>query len=153
MPSTSPWMAAVAQSECLLLLSRALHGLLREHCQEDSSEHCGRRQCRLWHLPAQQLLVVYWVPQPFRQLLQDGLQGYHSPAPPELAPAAEAATRALPLCLTSPPGCGEACRVQPGQLSVCAHKKVGVMDGGDGSTSSFSLCRVWVAPLTPEAGE
>lgn len=32
-----PWMAAVAQSECLLLPSRALHSLSREHCQEDSS--------------------------------------------------------------------------------------------------------------------
>lgn len=115
-PNLPPWMATVAQSECLLLPSRALHGLLGQQCQEDSSEHCGRWQCWLQHLAAQKQVVVHWQAQPFRNCCRMAcrgttaplphLQGYHSPAPPEPAPAAEAAARTLLLCLTSPPGCG-----------------------------------------------
>lgn len=84
-------------------------------------------------------VLAVW-PQPFRKLLQDGLRGttasqpplqrYQSLAPSEPAPAAGTAAQAL---LSALPNFTSwlwgTFRIQPGQLSVCAHKKVGMVDG------------------------
>lgn len=152
-PKLSLRMAAVAQSEFLLLLS-----LWRELCQEGSSEHCGRAR----HLPAQQPLV-FW---PYDHSPSDNccrmasrattapfppLQGYHSLASPEPAPAAEAAAQALLLCLTSSPGCGGHSGSNLGSSVSVPTQRWGWWMAGP--ASFFSPCRVRVAPLTPEAGE
>lgn len=72
-----------------------------------TAQHRGRWQCRVRHPPAQQPVVVYWL---YNRSPSDNccrvasrgtpaplphLQGYPSPAPPEPAPAAEAAPQAL----------------------------------------------------------
>lgn len=139
--------AAVAQPACLLPLPRALHGQMLRASKTTTaaltmassrsssrSDSCYRMTYRGKN---------------------------HSTASPEPAPGVEVEAQTLLfcpnsplLCPNSPPGQNGAMGAQaahPGQPDACDHRKLGWWMAL--SSSSFSLCRIWVVPLTPEAGE